>query len=280
MLSDTGRKEASMPFDRTRRALFDQSADDYDAARPGYPDRLLDALLERSAVPNDGRILEIGCGTGQLTIPLAARSYAVDAVELGENLARLAERNLAPFPNAAVFCADFEAWSVEPTTYDLVVSAQAFHWIDPAVGYPKVHAALRPSGSLALVWNLFPGCDDPLHRALDKVCRSVAPQLVNDSGQSSFEERVDRTIREIRGSRRFEEPDIVRVPWTSTYTTARYLRLLRTHSDHLALDPSMSERLLDAVESTIDRFGGTLERPQVATLVHARPLRGVAANEN
>jgi len=269
-----------MPFDRSRRALFDPSAEDYDAARPGYPERLIDQLVERSAIPDGVRILEIGCGTGQLTAPLAARGYRITAVELGENLALLAKRNLAPFPNATVVCADFETWGAKPAAYDLVVSAQAFHWIDPAVGYPKVHAALRPSGCLALVWNLFPGCDDPLHQTLDEVYRSVAPQLVRDSAGSSLEQRVARTLQEIRDSRRFEEPDIVRVPWASSYTTARYLRLLRTHSDHLALDPSTFERLLAAVASTIDRFGGTLERPQVATLVHTRPLRGVAVNEN
>jgi len=269
-----------MPFDRTRRTLFDQAADDYEAARPGYPDRLIEQLLERSAIPDDGRILEIGCGTGQLTVPLAARGHTITAVELGVNLARLAGMNLARFPNAAVVCADFEAWQADPATYDLVVSAQAFHWIDPAIGYPKVHAALRPSGCLALVWNLFPGCDDPIHRALDEVYRSVAPQLVRDSAGSSLEERVARTLQEVRSSRLFEEPDIVRIPWISTYTTARYLRLLRTHSDHLALDPSTFERLLAAVSSTIDRFGGTLERPQVATLLASRPLWRVAANEN
>ena len=269
-----------MPFDRSRRALFDPSAEDYDAARPGYPERLIDQLAERSAIPDGGRILEIGCGTGQLTAPLAARDYAITAVELGENLARLAKRNLAPFPNATVVCADFETWGAEPAAYDLVVSAQAFHWIDPTIGYPKVHAALRTSGSLALVWNLFPGCNDPLYQALDEVYRSVAPQLVRDSAGSSFEQRVARTLQEIRDSRRFDEPDIVRVPWTSSYTTARYLRLLRTHSDHLVLDPPTFERLLDEVASTIDRFGGTLERPQVATLVHARPIPVAATNEN
>jgi SAM-dependent methyltransferase len=269
-----------MPFDRNRRMLFDQSAEDYDAARPGYPKRLIDEMIDQSGVPNGGRILEIGCGTGQLTIPLAVHGYTITAVELGEALARRAAENLTPFPNAEVIHANFESWEIEAGAYDLIVSAQAFHWIDPEIGYPKVHAALRPSGRLALIWNLFPGCDLPVHRALDKVYRSCAPQLVRDSGNSSLEQRLDRTLQELRASGSFDEPNVVWVPWTSTYTTARYLQLLRTHSDHLALDAPTFDRLLAAVASTIDRFGGMIERPQVATLVLARPQWKSAVNED
>ena len=262
-----------MPFDRNDRALFDRSAEEYDAVRPGYPDELIEVLIDASGVPNGGAILEIGCGTGQLTVPLAERGYEITAVELGRELNRLAEKNLARFPNAAVVCADFEQWNVEPSVYDLVVSAQAFHWIEPAIGYPKVHFALRPGGCLALIWNLYPGCDAPVHRALDEVYRACVPRLTGTSERSPLEARVERTVREIVASGLFEQPDVRRYPWSKTYATAEYLKLLRTFSDHLALDPSDLDRLLANVRSTIDRFGGTIDRPQVATLFLTRPRR-------
>jgi len=263
-----------MGFRRDDRQLFDRAAADYEAARPRYPERVVTEMVDRAQVAPSGRILEIGCGTGQLTVPLAARGYAITAIELGERLACLAAVNLASAPNAEVICANFETWPVESAAYDLVVSAQAFHWIDPAIGYPKIHAALRPSGQLALLWNLFPGCSDPVHRALDEVYRSFAPQLVRDAADASLEARVERTLREIRNSALFGEPDLVRSPWVSTYSTARYLRLLRTHSDHLALDPATLDELLMLVRSTIDRYGGVLERPLIATLFMARPRLG------
>ncbi len=260
-----------MTFNRSDRRLFDGAAADYDAARPGYPVELIDELVARSGIPGGGSILEIGCGTGQLTVLLAKRGYAITAVELGEELSRLAAHNLERFPNATVDCADFETWDVEPCAYELVVSAQAFHWIEPTIGYRKAHAALRSPGHLALIWNLFPGSDAPVYRALDEVYRSCAPQLGRASWRSSLEDRVERTLREIRASGLFDEPDVVRVPWTSTYATERYLRLLRTHSDHLALDRATFGSLSEAVRSTIDRFGGSIDRPQVATLFLARP---------
>ena len=260
-----------MPFDRNDRCLFDRSAEAYDAARPGYPERMIEDLVAASGIPAGGRILEIGCGTGQVTVPLAERGFGITAVELGSNLSRLAAVNLDPFSNATVVCADFERWDVEPSAYDVVVSAQAFHWIEPTIGYPKAHAALRPGGCLALVWNLFPGSETSIRRALDEVYRSCAPQLCGTPGPQAFEKRVERTTREICASGLFGEPAVRRYPWAATYTSAEYLELLRTFSDHLALDPSDLERLLAAVRSAIDRFGGTIERPQVTTLVLTRP---------
>ncbi len=118
-----------MPFNRNDRLLFDRSAADYDVARPGYPERLIEELVARSGIPDGGRILEIGCGTGQLTVLLAAGGYTITAVELGRELSRLATMKLESFPNTTVVCADFERWDVEPGGADLVVSAQAFHWM-------------------------------------------------------------------------------------------------------------------------------------------------------
>jgi SAM-dependent methyltransferase len=264
-----------MPFDRSDRSLFDQSATEYDAVRPGYPQEMIEALIAASGIPDGGAILEIGCGTGQLTVLLAERGYRITAVELGRALSRLASTNLQPFPDVTVVRADFERREIAPACHDLVVSAQAFHWIDPAIGYPKAHAALRSSGWLALIWNLFPGCEDPVHRALDEVYRSCVPRLARDSGESSLEQRVDRTLREIRASGLFDEPTVRRYPWTQTYTTEDYLRLLQTFSDHLALESQDLERLLAAVGATVDRFGGSIDRPQVATLFLARPRRDV-----
>jgi len=262
-----------MPFDRNDRALFDRSAEEYDAVRPGYPDELIEDLIDASGVPDGGAVLEIGCGTGQLTVPLAEMGYTITAVELGWELSRLAAKNLERFPNAAVVCADFERWDVKPGAYDLVVSAQAFHWIEPAIGYPKVHFALRPGGCLALIWNLYPGCGAPVHRALDEVYRACAPRLAGTSARPSLEARVERTVREIVASGLFVAPDVHRYPWTRAYATAEYLKLLRTFSDHLARDPSDLDRLLANVRSTIDRFGGTIDRPQVATLFINRSWR-------
>jgi SAM-dependent methyltransferase len=133
------------------RSVFDQDAERYDRARPGYPSALFDDLADLTAVGPGSRVLEIGPGTGQATLPLAERGCQVVAVELGADLAAIARRNLARFPKVEVVTAAFEDWPLPPAPFDLVLAATAFHWIDPSVRVGKVADALRPGGSLATV---------------------------------------------------------------------------------------------------------------------------------
>src|SRR5437879_5412170 len=85
-----------------RRESFDEVAELYDRARPGYPQRLIDDLVALTDLDKRCRVLEIGSGTGQLTVPLAERGLSVVAVELGSSLAEIARRKLAPFEHAEV----------------------------------------------------------------------------------------------------------------------------------------------------------------------------------
>ncbi len=62
---------------------FDAIAAEYDRVRPSYPDALVDAACDRARLSPGSRVLEVGCGTGQLTEMLAARRLEVDAVDPG-----------------------------------------------------------------------------------------------------------------------------------------------------------------------------------------------------
>src|SRR4051812_8498694 len=115
------------------RRTFDAVAERYAAIRPGYLPQTVDDLVELAGLTPGDRVLEIGCGTGQLTVPLAERGLAVTAVELGAGLAAVARRRLADHPAARVVVGAFEDVELEPGSFDLVVAATAFHWIDPAV---------------------------------------------------------------------------------------------------------------------------------------------------
>ncbi|MGW3851955.1 class I SAM-dependent methyltransferase, partial [Streptomyces fagopyri] len=53
------------------RDTFDEAAELYDRARPRYPAALVDELAGRAGLGPGVRVLEIGPGTGQLTVPLA-----------------------------------------------------------------------------------------------------------------------------------------------------------------------------------------------------------------
>ncbi len=69
------------------RKTFNQSASLYDQIRPGYPNSLIDDVIALSGIPKQGRILEIGCGTGKATKLFASRGYPMDCLDMGGDLA-------------------------------------------------------------------------------------------------------------------------------------------------------------------------------------------------
>lgn len=125
----------------------------YDAARPSYPDAVAQDVLASFDPARSLRVLEIGCGTGQATRMLAARGHQILATDLSPELVAVAQQRLAAFPQVRFLIGAFEQLTLPDGAFDLIISAQAFHWIDPAVGVPKAARLLAPQGVLALFWN-------------------------------------------------------------------------------------------------------------------------------
>ncbi len=170
-----------MAEDRNRlRITFDEAASLYDEVRPGYPEDLFDDVVSLSGIAAGGRILEIGCGTGQATVPFARRGYHILCIELGENMAAVARRNLEGYPQTKVLTGAFEEWPLQEEAFDLAISATAFHWLDSAVAYPRVAKSLREGGSLALFWNVHVHSDagEDFFEAAQRIYEREAPEIV------------------------------------------------------------------------------------------------------
>jgi len=133
-----------------RKESFDRVAEHYNSYRVGYPHRVVDALVASSHIQEGSRVLEIGCGTGQLSVPLAERGVELLALDLGPNLVGFARRNLAPFTRATVVVGAFEEWPLPDQPFDAVVSANALHWLDPEVRFSKTAEALKLGGVLTI----------------------------------------------------------------------------------------------------------------------------------
>jgi SAM-dependent methyltransferase len=134
-----------------RRGSFDLVAAYYDLYRSRYPQEVVNAVIALSKLHNGSRVLEIGCGTGQLSVPLAKHGIDLVAIELGPHLAALARRNLKRFPNVQVEVSSFEEWPLPSQKFDAVMSASAFHWLDPDVRFSKSAEALHLGGFLTIL---------------------------------------------------------------------------------------------------------------------------------
>ena len=115
-----------MRRDRSVRTTFDEVAELYNEVRPGYPKEAIEDIISISGIPPDGKILEVGCGTGQATIMFAERGYYIDCVEMGKNMVRIAAKSLSGYPKVSIENNSFEEWNVRPNLYDIVLSATAF----------------------------------------------------------------------------------------------------------------------------------------------------------
>ncbi|MFJ8438011.1 class I SAM-dependent methyltransferase [Kitasatospora griseola] len=131
---------------------FGAVAAEYNAARPSYPDALFDELERLSGRPLNGAdVLDVGAGTGIATRLLAGRGARVVAVEPSEGMAAVF-REVSP--DLPVVRASGDELPFHDASVDFVTYAQAFHWTDPDRSVPEALRVLRPSGSLALWWNV------------------------------------------------------------------------------------------------------------------------------
>jgi SAM-dependent methyltransferase len=259
-----------MPTDRAHlRNSFDNVALQYDRSRPDYPSALIDDVIALSGIADDDRILEVGSGTGIATELLARRGYRVETVEIGAAVAAVAKEKLRGFSNVTINVGDFEEWPIADGAYGLAVSAQAFHWIDPEIGFPKLARALKPGGAIALWWNRQVRTGDGgFFTAVQPIYDRAAPAFRRGELNLPRLEELPTPVKEqIERSGWFGAVTIRTFPWNLDYTAAAYVDLLGTYSDHIAMDPVARDKLFRGIADLIDRdFGGRITKEHVAVL--------------
>ncbi len=241
--------------------------------RPRYPRALVDDLVALAGLRAGGLVLEIGCGTGQLTVDLAARGLDVTAVELGPALAAVARRNLVSYPAARVAVGAFED-HVPARPGDAVVAATSFHWVRPDVRVARSVAALRPGGSLAVVdvRHVAGGTEDFFAAMND--CYLRFDPAARPGSRVPDVDAVPPAFPELDTSPVLGPVQRRRHTWEVEYSAARFRALLGTYSNHLDLPDDRREGLLSCLADLIDRrFGGTVTMRYLAELVVA-PRRG------
>ncbi len=256
------------------RSRFDSAAALYDRARPDYPEALFDTLLRHIGVEAGARVLEVGSATGKATVPLARRGLSVTCVELGEHLAAIARERLAVYPAVEVVTADFETWvPPEAVSFDLVVAATSWHWIDPLIGFPKVAGLLGPGGHLA-VWgatHVFPAGGDTFFREIQDVYDEIGEGRAPAATWPTPDELAPLGLDEASVGL-FETIAVERFDWEIPYDADSYIDLLNTFSGHLAMQPWQRHRLYSEIRRRLDqRSDGRLRRHWGAVLEVARP---------
>lgn len=152
------------------RQRFSATADDYAKHRPQYPDALYDwiettcGLADKRKTGHLPFVLDVACGTGISSRPLASRGYRVTGIDANEDMLVKARMVAAPVTYQR---GDAEALGVAAACADLITAAQAFHWFDANRAIAEFRRALKPDGWVCIYWNL--RATTPLNNAYDQI---------------------------------------------------------------------------------------------------------------
>ena len=239
------------------KTTFNTAPKLYEEVRPGYPEALIRDVVNLSGIKNHSRILEVGCGTGKATRSFAARGYELVCLDIGADLIAVAKEKLKAFPNVSFRREAFEQWQSEER-FDLIISATAFHWVDPEVRYLKASEMLKSEGFLAVFSNQHVRKDEGFFAEVQELYDRYYPppttnrptHATNFPGVEAFQDSIKRVY-----------------PWTQTYSSEQYIKLLLTYSDHIAL-PDENKRLLFAgIVNLIEmKYDGQITKHYAAVL--------------
>ncbi|MEU4233693.1 class I SAM-dependent methyltransferase [Nonomuraea sp. NPDC026600] len=231
---------------------FGVDAQRYDQARPGYPDALVTRIVAGSPGPD---VLDVGCGTGIAARQFQAAGCAVLGVEPDARMADFARAR-----GLQVEVAAFEAWQPAGRTFDAVIAAQSWHWVDPVAGAGKAARVLRPGGRLAIFGHVYeppaevaePFAAAYRRAAPDSPFNGQPARRPLDLYQAVYAKVADK----IRETEQFDDPEQWRFDWEQSYTRDQWLDLLPTTGGLTQLRPDQLAEILDAVGSAIDSLGG------------------------
>jgi SAM-dependent methyltransferase len=249
---------------------FGADAGRYDRARPTYPADLLDRIIAASPGPD---LIDVGCGTGISARLFQAAGCRVLGVDPDPRMAELARQG-----GTETEVATFEDWDPAGRTFDAVIAAQSWHWVDRVAGVAKAAAVLRPGGRLAVFWNAF-GPPEDLREAFGEVFRRALPD--SPFGDYWARPAVDayrvgcvKVADAIRQTGAFGEPEEWLSEWERPYTRDEWLDLVPTTGGFTRHPEVVQRQILDGLGAAVDAAGGSFTMSYTTIAATAARLAG------
>ncbi len=263
-----------MPILKGLEWTFDTVASTYEKFRPGYVAEVYQKIFQYISIDESSRVLEVGIGGGQATLPILQTGCELTAVEYGENFSQLCREKFQEYPKFSVITDKFENREYEANSYDLVYSASAFHWVPEEIGYKKVYAMLKKGGAFARFAN-HPHPDKGNPVLADEIQQIYAQYYYPFHKKTPqvpklYTEEDAISCTEIAKKYGFEDIQCAMFERVRTFSANEYITLLGTYSDHIAIDEPIRKEFFAKIEETINRHGGEMNIYDVIDLQLAR----------
>ncbi len=241
---------------------FDTVASTYEKLRPSYVRELYQAIFDYIPITMSSKVLEIGIGGGQATLPVLQTGCTLTAVEYGIHFSELCREKFRDYPGFSVVTGKFEDVALEKEAYNLCYSASAFHWVPEEIGYPKVFSLLKSGGAFARFAN-HPYRDKgkpALSEEMDQIYAAYYYKFYNREPMtpSEYSEEQARNRALTAAKYGFTNIQYALFQRTRTFSAKEYIALLGTYSDHIAMEDGIRTKFYTAIEDAINRHGGTI----------------------
>ncbi len=247
---------------------FDKSSDYYDNFRPSYPEKLINDIVNKTGVNSKSAILEIGAGSGKATELFVNKGFQITCIEPGENLAKKGELKFQQSNQVNYIVSRFEEWEGEKEHYDLILSAQAFHWVPKPIGYEKCYNALKESKYMCLFWNYYFASENNYDVELQELFKEYPIGYLDT--KESLENKINYTVEEIHQTGLFKNIEVIQYPWSLEYDDNQYIGFLKTGNGYLTMDDRTREKVENKIRDIINRNGGKITREFKCTMFMAQ----------
>lgn len=162
-----------MPEHADSTTRFSNRVEDYIRYRPGYPPGIVPFLVSVTGLTGGSTVADIGSGTGILTGLFLRKDYNVYGVEPNEAMRSAAERLLKDYPQFTSIHGQAEHTGLAPSSIDLIIAGQSFHWFNPSETKTEFKRIAKPGSFAALIWNERKE-DSPFQALYDDIIRRYA----------------------------------------------------------------------------------------------------------
>ena len=250
-----------MGTDKKLRTTFNKVAELYDSIRPHYPEQLFNTIVKSAQLQEGDKLLEIGPGTGQATEPFVKMGYDITAIELGPDLADFAKEKFSGYKNLKIITGAFEEVELESSSFDLIYSATAFHWIKPEIKFSKPYDLLKSGGYLAIIHT-----NHTSKEREDKFFYAIQPIYKKYKPGGKYDNKICPVLEEELKPDKYDEKYFEQVffntyPLTISYSASEFVQLLNTYSPTISMKSEQRLKFLKEMEELInDKFDGSIDK--------------------
>ena len=261
-----------MKINRKEGRSFGKISHLYDSARVSYPTRLINDIIFYSGVKANGKVLDVGCGTGQATIPFAERDFNVVGLDISQEMVDVAKNKCSLFKKVSFRVGTFEDVKFPFESFDTIISGMAWHWITLKDRYKKAFKILKKKGTLALFWSYQQNEKSEFVKEVSKVLDKYNG-LNRGLAYSRIKNIIDFTYTELRRNKFFNFVEIREYEESIEFSKQRYLDLISSYGWVQMLSKKEKQSLTGELRELCSKYKEPLMIPFKYVIMLARKAK-------